>query len=643
MIGAEIFIEPGQTRAEIDGWFRTLKESGMPLTRIRMFERYMKDSAGNWDFQLFDWAFESGERHGIKIYGNLFPDTPFDDVGGFKFPRTDQHLAEIADYIERTVTHFRRYRSLYGWVPVNEPGVGGKLDQHPFTERRFSEWKATHQPATYDANGFEHFDFAQEKFLLHHNSWFLGWLTNEIHRHDPGRPVHVNNHDLFRNVAEYDFPAWREFLTSLGGSAHASWHFGYFKPSQYALAVDANSEIIRSGAGTIPWLMTELQGGNNTYSGYDPLCPTPEEIAQWLWVTTAGESKGSIFWCLNPRLSGIEAGEWALLDFQDRPTDRMRSASAVAKAIDDHGDFFAKARVLESGVNLLYIRESMWVEKKLLNGIQDDHNVARQPGAGMKSLLAYHEALMQGGMQSNIQEIGEFDFSKANYKGSVVILPHQIAIPGRYRQSIKDFVNKGGQLIVDGLTGFYDENAITVMRDFPFADVFGGEIKEFRFRKESFRYGMHQQADSLDATGWMGLILPGPAAQTIASEGDGILGVKTAFGTGEVIWIPTLLGLGARIADDLKPLGLFLENTVKIPETSVRFAGHHPGMLLKTMQNGNDLGTVLVNKGTSVTQVRLEGLDKERKGKVIFKNKGGKVDGSWISVDPEETIVVLWQ
>ena len=42
-IGAQVFIEPGQTDAQVDGWFRTLRENGMGVCRIRMFESYMAD------------------------------------------------------------------------------------------------------------------------------------------------------------------------------------------------------------------------------------------------------------------------------------------------------------------------------------------------------------------------------------------------------------------------------------------------------------------------------------------------------------------------------------------------------------------------------------------------------------------------
>ena len=31
VIGAQVFIEPGQTAEQVDGWFRTLAENGMVL------------------------------------------------------------------------------------------------------------------------------------------------------------------------------------------------------------------------------------------------------------------------------------------------------------------------------------------------------------------------------------------------------------------------------------------------------------------------------------------------------------------------------------------------------------------------------------------------------------------------------------
>ena len=85
-IGAQIFIEPGQTTEQIDGWFRTLEENGMQTCRIRMFNSYMESDDGEWDFSLFDTAFECAERHNISVWCTLFPKTLKTDIGGWKFP-----------------------------------------------------------------------------------------------------------------------------------------------------------------------------------------------------------------------------------------------------------------------------------------------------------------------------------------------------------------------------------------------------------------------------------------------------------------------------------------------------------------------------------------------------------------------------
>jgi beta-galactosidase len=94
---------------------------------------------------------------------------------------------------------------------------------------RFEAWNKAQPDPEYNSKGFEHFDFAEERFLTQYNVWFLKWLSDEIRKYDPGRPVHINNHQIFQLVAEYNFPEWQKFLSSLGGSAHASWHFGYFQ------------------------------------------------------------------------------------------------------------------------------------------------------------------------------------------------------------------------------------------------------------------------------------------------------------------------------------------------------------------------------------------------------------------------------
>lgn len=642
MLGAELFIEPGQTPEETDTWLMRMKESGLTITRIRMFETYMHKADGTWDFSLFDHAFRAAGKYGIKVYANLFPATSFSDLGGFKFPRDEEHLKSISEYVRNIVTHFMQFPSLYGWVPINEPGIES-VPEGEFTMNMFNEW-AKNQPArVYNSKGYDHFDFAENRFLLGYNTWFLEWLTGEIRKYDKVRPVHVNTHAIFNNVAYYDFPEWRKFLTSLGGSAHASWHFGYFRRDQYCVAMSANSEIIRSGAGQIPWLTTELQGGNNTYSGGNPMCPTKEEISQWLWIAIGTESKGAIFWCLNPRASGIEAGEWALLNFQNEPSDRMNAVSRVAEVINKNASLFAGARVAESGISVLYSRDALWVEKKLQLANMGSYE-GRNPGGVMKSALSYFEALGEMGIQSDLKELSEYDFSKSDYSGKTIILSHQISIPSRYWQNLSDFVSRGGKLIADGLTAWYDENAMCVMKTgFPLEKVFGGNIKELKMTGDIFQTVLDDPGIALPSHMWRGTIKTTTAKATGTFSNE-TTAVRNSFGKGEVFWAPTLFGLGARIQKDYGPLSVLLSGEIvqSLNNVPLRFKQHQPGMLMKTLKTRSGFITIIINKSSEKLTVPLIVKDGVSNQALLFADKGGSVSNNIAVISPEETLVVQW-
>lgn len=639
LFGAEVFIEPGQTAEEIDLWFRRLHEAGMLVTRIRLFENYMQQNDGTWDFSLFDTAYQAAEKYGIKVYGNLFPRTSFTDLGGLKFPKDADHLKAIERYIDKAVNHFKHFPSCYGWVPVNEPGVG-HLPQEKYATDKYKEWASRQQQVAYNSGGYNHFDFADERFLLYYNTWFLNWLRDEIHKHHPDSIIHVNNHAIFKHVAEYDFPAWRPLLTSLGGSAHASWHFEYFTREKYALAVAANCEIIRSGAGNIPWFMTELQGGNNTYSGFLALCPTAHEIAQWLWLCIGSESRGAIFWCLNPRSSGIEAGEWAMLNYYNEPSDRFTAATLVIDVIRKEHAFFNSAQEVESGINILYTRESLWVEKKLqTNGKSYE---GRDVGGVMKSALAYFEALCEAGLQVNFKEISEFDFSRDNYSGTAIILAHQIAIPSRYWPMLHQFVQHGGQLLVEGLSACYDENAVATARlGFPLRSVLGADILEYKAIDDVQEILVGNAY--LPAYQWAGYLKP-ISAEVIAESNGLINATKSHYGKGTAWYIPTLAGLGSRVYHNYQGLNNFMANAFANVTKAYpfRFEQPQPGLVMKILKSADTYLTIIVNKSNSYRNFTIISFDKQLKPEVLFANGTGKIAGHCISTSAEETMVIKW-
>ncbi|MCK4855005.1 MAG: beta-galactosidase trimerization domain-containing protein, partial [Bacteroidales bacterium] len=405
--------------------------------------------------------------------------------------------------------------------------------------------------------------------------------------------------------------------------------------------MSANAEIIFSGAGDIPWFMTELQGGNNTYSGYAPMCPTKEEIYQWLWTIIGTGGKGGIFWCLNPRASGYEAGEWAMIDFQNEPSDRLLAASFVADAIKKNPHLFARAKPVESGINLIYIRETLWIEEKLqAGGIPYD---GRNLGGVMKSVLGYFEAFSELGIQCSIKEINEFDFARDDYHGTTVILAHQTSVPARQWKNLEHFVYNGGKLIVDGLTAYYDENAHCIMKTgFPLEDLFGGLIKEFKVVGNLFDFTLSDPNLTLSAHLWRGSIL-NKTSKPIARSDNEVIATRNTFGKGEVLWMPSMVGLGSRMSE-YKNLIMLLNTEVNesISTLPFRFKAPQQKMFMKALKSGNSFITILINKNTSSQKVELEIRD-HATPTVLFADQNGKISqANIVSISPEESIVIRW-
>jgi beta-galactosidase len=636
MIGAQVFIEPGQTEAETELWFKTMKENGMGICRIRMFESYMRKPDGTWDFSLFDRAFRYAEKYNIKIMGTFFPATEKTDIGGWKFPEDKQQLDSFAEYIKKCVIHFKKYKSLFAWVLINEPGGG--LRNSPFSHEMRAKWEEENPVPTYLPNGYPFLvDLQDDRFMNYMTSWMLNWIAGEVSKHDPSVHLHVNNHAIFSNLPEYDFPYWRTFLNSLGGSAHASWHFGMFTRQQYALAMSANSEILMSGAGTLPWLMTELQGGNNTYSAYNPMCPTREEITQWLWTIIGIEGKGGIFWSLNPRASGVEAGEWALLDFQHQPTERVEAIKSVTECISANRNLFENVKKTDPGITLLYFRESFWAESAISKGraAESDDRISV-----MRNMMGHFKAFSELGVSPNIKAFEEFEFEKDDFSGQSIVLAHQIAIPAKAIALLESFVSKGGKLFVDGLTGYFDENVHNwMLTGFPLVNLFGGKISEFRYLPGTEKITLENS--EIPISHWKGFIRPDKKSTIIAGEEDKIFAVRSIYGQGNIVWIPSLLGLPAW--ENAQPLATFLNSEFNIQQQQVSFDGWHENVLMKSLGNGNSTIIILINKSKNSETIKINLQDKRKKPKVLFSDGEVSISGESIRIEPEKTVVVKWQ
>ena len=640
-VGAQIFIEPGQSEEQIEHWFKLLKENHMTTCRIRMFGKYMKTDSGSYDFRLFDTAFRMADKYGVKVYATLFPDTDFMDVGGFKFPRSYDHQREIEEYIKNVVTHFSNYKCLTTWVLINEPGISDLPFKEEFTKDHFSQWKKAHTFSPYNEAGYMVLNFEKEKFAIDYHSWFLHWLAEQVRKYDKHSDLHVNPNNVFRFSGLYDFPTWRTFLNSLGGSAHASWHFGYFPRKSYSFAMSANAELLRSGAGELPWLMTELQGGNNLYSGSVPMCPTSEEILQWLMINYATEAKGGIFWSFNSRATAAEAGEWALINYKGESSDRLSAASRVGDFINKNKDMMSHICTLNSGISILYNHESLWVEN--VQGTNKPVGNVREVGSVMRSSLAYFETLSSTGFQVSLKEFGEFDFSQNDYSGQVIILSHQIALDDSSINQLESFVSRGGTLIADGLTGYYDFNAhSTVVSGFALEKLFGGFPMEFKMDTPLFYLALEGRGYKLPAHLWKGYVEPSTATPVLDRAGD-CIGTVNRYGRGCVYWVPSPVALGARYADDYSELSRFTLTLLSdsVLHATPHFGKYHKDLLMKSFTSNGRIYSLVINKSPSVQTVDI--VNVKGVSSVLFADKHAHVEGNKLTLASEETVIIEWK
>lgn len=638
-IGAQIFIEPGQSAADIEEFFSVMERCNMTVGRIRLFGAHMLQPDGTWDYALYDTAFDAAQRHGVKLFATLFPPTDLlSDVGGFKFPSSAAHLKEIAAYIEAMVTHFASKPALYAWVLQNEPGLGSganyKMTEHALEE--YEKWKRIPRPTK--GNGYLAADFSREEFLVRYTDWYLEWIARQVELHDPGSSKHINPHQIFDTLTEYDFASFERYLTSLGISMHFSWHFGLFGQERYPLGVSVMADIIRTNAGDNPFWITEMQGGNVTASGYVPYCPTESEISRFLWTGIGAGAEGIIFWTLNQRKSAVEAGEWGLIDFYRRPTGRLQAAARVASLVERHKDFFRNSVPAESAVTILYNNESLWIQRRNWEGINDEVNAGRHPTAPQMSMVAAYEAIAAHGTVPAISPMDRFDWE--NGSGRAAVITDMVSLPSRYWESMRRFVQSGGKLIVTGLTGFYDENMQCLFMDgFPLEELFGGGISEYKFMRDYFTLTPEEPALEIPAHLWLGII-ESSGAEIIGKHDDHIFATRNSYGDGEVIWFPSLIELGVRSPKDETALREFYGWCLaqEIGSSSVRFSSACDGVFMRVLENSGQAMTVLVNRNPEPCKVTVTGV-----GSLAEIVDGDPVvDGNNVEIGAGSHAVCLW-
>jgi beta-galactosidase len=634
LIGAQVLINLGE---DPEVWMKMLAEHEMPLARIFV-------PRGEADLAQCDTLFRAAEKYGVKITATL---------GGPPTP-------ENATYIRQVVERYRSSPALDSWILMNEPGSGPPPQDELALERfrgwlqsrygeigRLNEAWATRYGAFGEVRlepshltGFwsnaprflDWFTFGRE-----HLTWRLHWIAEQVRAVDPIHPTHVNPNGLLGNHASrgVDLPAWRPFLDTLGASAHQSWQFGLLHRDQHTLGLSYICDLIKGAIAPKGFWITEFQGGNNLFSGGRPVYPSPEEIAQKLWAGFGAGAERMIFWLLNNRPAGTEAGEWSLLDFQSQPSERLRAAHEVAQVLKREARLFDEAAPVEPEVVILLSLEAMTLQHRfgstqVVN--QTERGVSRpllgrDREAHTLAVLAYYETLHQLGIPARLKYMHDFDWRAKTARPRLAILPHISALSREQAQDVETFVRNGNTALLTGLTGVWDpHNKFWPLEKLPLEDLLGATLQEIRtVEDEECNVELRESNIPLPCHLWMGDIL-NRSAEVIARKGDRITAVRKRAGRGEVIWMPALVDVGAWIRGN-EPLAHYLSVLAApfVREQPFRFPHRQPNCLLRTLATGSSYITVLMNTGGKAQRCELEPRP-GWKPRVIWGEAGGHME-----------------
>ncbi len=635
-----------------DHFLKTLHDHHMPVARFFI----------DTDFALYDSVFDAAARHGIA----LCPTLPAPQVA-----LTEAQLQRLDETIGSIVTRYRNHPALDTWVLLNEPKM--RVMRSELSQSKLKEWlidrygspdaalaawfpkggrwtdldQVVARDATWRiANPYFELHVPQIdvlRFMLDYHTWYMAFLADCVRRRDSTHPTHANPDQLACNLVlhAYDLPAWRTSMDSLGVTLHPAWTFGRFgKRDRYALAFSYQCEVVRAAAAPHPFWITELQAGTNIYETDDPLCPTSADMAQWTWLTIASGAQRTIYWCLNPRVAGWEAGGWSLLDYQHQPSDRLETVGTIASIVEREADFFSGAAPLETPVTILLGLEAMAVE--CFYGREDPPGRSRD--AHTDSARGVYEALSALGVAANIRHLHDFDLERAHETRQLLILPNLLAMSEPQAAALTTFVKQGHTVLATGQTGMYGPGAELwpARETYPLRELFGGTIKEMRLIDDRFQVAIDNPAVTLPAHLFQGEIR-NTDGQVIGRDGQRVIATRHACGRGEVIWIPSMIGLGAWLGDP-GPLAQLLEAVLRpfLAAMPFRFAGQARDCVIRVMRSGTCYLTLVTNGSADRRRVSLQ-IPKQMPLRVLWCGEESSINGRGeIDLGPRQTVVGLW-
>ena len=487
-LGSQLFINRRDDAETVRAAVRQFAESGLKVIRLFLFWDYVERFEDVWDFSQFDACFEQAEESGVQIVPTLMPVSPpgymcissgVQDIGDLNDP---VFWTKAMEYVRRTVQRYHASPALHSWILWNEPTRHIRKTEHSI--RALREYLRKYYGNDIGKvnklyyNRYNDFDEIEKNYRTQvENLSFRGYSEStdwtrfscydlceklsdigaEIRKWDD-HPIHVNPHDVGRNIIAGGQSVWQEakVVDFIGCSCHPSWHSTRFDKNRIHQSVSMFTDLMGSATrhpDKLFWV-TELQGGNNIFSGIRPMSPTKEDISRWIWLGLGCGAEKIVFWCFNTRNEGFEGAEWGLLGFDGRPSPRLEATSEICRILEREQSLLRRVRPEKPQVYILHA-ESSWILSDVEGEGEDPENPRNRMLSSDAVAGAYQLCQDMGLQVGFVSEDMILDGELP--EGVVLLAPSVFACRDGVCEALEGFVRRGGTLIADQMFGIKDE------------------------------------------------------------------------------------------------------------------------------------------------------------------------------------------
>jgi len=269
-------------------------------------------------------------------------------------------------------------------------------------------------------------------------------------------------------------------------SIHLAWHFEEcgFEAARPAYMMASIAGDWFKGGWAASW---ESTGGPQQLSGGKGWEPEGQAVTagytvdagvmtQLMLSYLAGGFKGFGFWCWNARSAGWEAGEFALLDRNCRPTDRAVRVGRIGQTARRYRDELWQARKEPMvGVLVDFDNEAIWAAVSTM-GREKFKHAPVQARIGASRALIDHNVPWEHVTPTDLRK-----GLAGRYKS--IYLPAMLALETGLLEVLAEYVHEGGRLAMDMPSAWYDGfgRLLPTGEGTLFERVFGCSIRDFQY------------------------------------------------------------------------------------------------------------------------------------------------------------------